>query len=128
MSMDLCVKFDRCTLHFPAASRSEDYGSTFENINSRLDPNNQVVLSPRFFVSDFNQNVVCRLQIDQHCLDLSLTHTHSLSLFFSLTLSLSLSLTRTLSLSLSLSLHTSSSLHMQPSHVSTIQWTRELGL
>ena len=44
------------SLDFP--TRSEDYGSTFVNINNRLESSNSVVLSPRFFVSDFNPNLV----------------------------------------------------------------------
>ncbi|CAI7997761.1 Sortilin-related receptor (Fragment) [Geodia barretti] len=38
--------------------RSENYGSTFVNINSRLESSSSVVLSPRFFVSDFNPNLL----------------------------------------------------------------------
>jgi hypothetical protein len=38
--------------------RSEDYGATFVNINNRLESSSSVVLSPRFFVSDFNQNLL----------------------------------------------------------------------
>lgn len=47
-----------CMNPMSPSARSEDYGSTFVNINDRLDSSRTVVLSPTFFVSDFNPNLV----------------------------------------------------------------------